>query len=224
AGTGEPGITIASIVKKGRVVITDLSEGMLQVAQENAAKHGIKNIEPIIADVCNLPFADNSFDAISCRFGFMFFPDMLLAAKEMVRVLKPGGRLATAVWAGPEQNFWVTATMAPLNKNMQLSPPPPGAPGILRCAQPNLVADLFKQAGLRDVAEIDVPSKFDFGTAELYWNFMTDVVAPVVAALSKADEATRNKIKSEVLTGINEKYPSGKVAIDASAILIYGQK
>src|SRR6185437_2201452 len=73
AGTGEPGITIASIVKKGRVVITDLSEGMLQVAQENAAKHGIKNIEPIIADVCNLPFADNSFDAISCRFGFMFF-------------------------------------------------------------------------------------------------------------------------------------------------------
>src|SRR5690606_29329799 len=109
AGTGEPGLTIASMLKEGKVTATDISDGMLQVAKENAAKRVINNFETVVCDVCELPFDDNTFDAISCRFGYMFFPDMQLAANEMVRVLKPGGRLATAFWNGPEKNFWVTA-------------------------------------------------------------------------------------------------------------------
>src|SRR5438045_9073820 len=94
AGTGEPGLTIASMIPNGSVVITDLAEGMLDVARENAAQRRIKNIETIACDVSEMPFDDNSIDAISCRMGFMFFPEMLFAAKEMHRVLKPGGRIA----------------------------------------------------------------------------------------------------------------------------------
>lgn len=103
AGTGEPGLTIALRVKDGKVVITDLAEGMLVIARENAERKGISNAEFVSCDVCELPFADNTFDAISCRLGFMFFPDMQLAAKEMFRVLKPGGRLVTSVWDVPEK-------------------------------------------------------------------------------------------------------------------------
>jgi len=72
AGTGEPGLTIAAIVESGKVVITDLAEGMLEVARDKAAKKGIANYETIICDVCELPFEDETFDAVSCRFGFMF--------------------------------------------------------------------------------------------------------------------------------------------------------
>jgi ubiquinone/menaquinone biosynthesis C-methylase UbiE len=122
-GTGEPGLTIVSMVTDGKVFITDLAEGMLEIARENASSRGISNIETHTCDVCELPFDDNTFDAISCRKGFMFFPDMLLAAKEMVRVLKPGGRIAASVWDGPEKNFWVTATMGAINRNLQLLPP-----------------------------------------------------------------------------------------------------
>ena len=111
AGTGEPGLTIASMVNDGKVIITDLSEDMLEIARQNAINRQIKNIETLVCDVCELPFPDNTFDAISCRFGFMFFPDMLLAANELFRVLKPDGRLATSVWNVPENNFWVTAIM-----------------------------------------------------------------------------------------------------------------
>ena len=85
AGTGEPGLTIDKMLKGGKVIITDLSEDMLTIAKENAAKRSISNIETKACDVCELPFTDNSFDAISCRFGFMFFPDMQLAANEMAR-------------------------------------------------------------------------------------------------------------------------------------------
>ncbi|HLG34749.1 MAG TPA: methyltransferase domain-containing protein [Bacteroidia bacterium] len=224
AGTGEPGLTIATMLTGGKVIVTDLAEGMLEVAKENAAKRGIKNFETKVCDVCELPFADNTFDAVSCRFGFMFFPDMLLAAKEMARVLKPGGRVATSVWNVPEKNFWVTATMSALNRNMQLPPPPPGAPGMFRCAKGGFISDLFLQAGLKNISETEISGKLNCRTVDVYWNFMTEVVAPVVAALSKADDATKAKIKSEVFGSVNQKYPGGIIAIDSNALVIYGEK
>ena len=224
AGTGEPGLTIASMLHSGKVIVTDLAEDMLEVALENASRRGIKNIETRVCDVSELPFADNTFDAISCRFGFMFFPDMLLAAKEMVRVLKPGGRIATSVWNISEKNFWVTAIMGTINKNIELPAPSPGAPGMFRCAKPGLMSDLFLQAGLKNISEKEIRGKLDCKTTDVYWNMMTDVAAPVVAAFSKADEAVKEKIKKEVYQIVNQKYPDGNIMIDSSAIVIYAGK
>jgi len=223
AGTGEPGLTIATMLDGGKVTITDLSEEMLIIAKENAARRGIYNIETKACDVCELPFADNSFDAISCRFGFMFFPDMQLAADEMLRVLKPGGRIATSVWNVPEKNFWVTATMGTINKNMELPPPPSGAPGMFRCCKPGLMKEIFEKAGFKNITEKEVPSKLNSGTIETYWNMITEVGAPVVAALSKADDAIRQKIKKEVFELVGQRYPD-HVAIDAGAIVISAEK
>lgn len=224
SGTGEPGLTIAAMLTGGKVIITDLAEDMLEIARENATRRGIKNIETRACDVCELPFADNTFDAISCRMGFMFFPDMLLAAKEMVRVLKPGGRIATAVWNVPEKNFWVTVTMGTISRNMELPPPPPGAPGMFRCAKDGFISDLFSQAGLKNIAQKEIAGKLNSKTTDVYWNMMTEVGAPVVAALSKADDAMKAKIKGEVYQALNQKYPNGNIVIDSSALVIYGEK
>lgn len=223
-GTGEPGLTIASRLNGGKVVITDLAEDMLEIARENAALRGIKNIETMACDVCELPFPNNTFDAISCRFGFMFFPDMELTAKEMVRVLKPGGRMATSVWNVPEKNFWVTAIMGTINRNMDLPAPPPGGPGMFRCAKDGFIADLFAQAGLKNISQKEVGGKLNSKTADTYWNMMTEIGAPIVAALSMADEATKAKIKQEVYGLVQQKYPDGNVVIDSSALIISGEK
>jgi ubiquinone/menaquinone biosynthesis C-methylase UbiE len=223
-GTGEPGLTIASMLKKGKVVATDLSDGMLEIARENAILRGVMNFETLTCDISSLPFDDNTFDAISCRFGFMFFPDMLLAAKEMVRVLKPGGRIAASVWNIPEKNFWITAAMGTINNLMQLPPLPEGAPGMFRCAKNRIMTDLFRHAGLKNITQKEVTGKLPCGTADVYWNFMTEIAAPVVAALGKADETMRLTIKKEVLRKVREKYPFGNVKIDSSAIVIYGEK
>lgn len=224
AGTGEPGLTIASMLKGGKVVITDLSGDMLEIAKENAAARGITNIETVACDVCEMPFNDNTFDAISCRFGFMFFPDMQLAANEMVRVLKPGGRISTSVWNGPEKNFWITAIGGTINRNMQLPQPPPEAPGMFRCAKPGLMEDIFKQAGLKNISVHEVHGKLNCGSADTYWNMMTEVAAPFVAALSKADDEMKEKIKKEVYQQLNEKFPDGNVIIDSSALVVYSEK
>ena len=223
-GTGEPGLTIASMLTDGKVSITDLSEGMLEIAQENAVQRGIENIEIRACDVCELPFDDNTFDAISCRKGFMFFPDMLIAAKEMVRVLKPGGRIAASVWNVPEKNFWITAIMGTISRNIELPTPPAGSPGMFRCAEDGFMSDLFSQAGLKNISLYEIAGKLNSKTTDVYWEMMTEVGAPIVAALSGADDATREKIKTEVYKIVNEKYPDGNVIIDSSAIVIYGEK
>jgi len=71
----------------------DISPGMLTVARSLDA-----SIDWRCGDACELPFADDSFDRVVCQFGLMFFSDRLKALQEMLRVLKPGGRLAVAVW------------------------------------------------------------------------------------------------------------------------------
>ncbi len=224
AGTGEPGLTIAQIVNKGMVTSTDLSEGMMNIAKENAENRGLKNFTTTVCDVCELPFAANTFDAISCRMGFMFFPDMQLAANEMYRVLKPGGRIATSVWNIPEKNFWVTAMMGVLSKNVEMPVAPPGSPGMFRCAGSDIMEDIFKKAGFQNISETEVGGKLNAGTPDVYWEMMTEVAAPVVAALGKADDATKAKIKNEVFEALNLRYPDGRTNIDCSALVVYAEK
>ncbi|MBP9924363.1 MAG: methyltransferase domain-containing protein [Cyclobacteriaceae bacterium] len=224
AGTGEPAFSIASRLTAGKVILTDLADEMLDIAREKASKKGITNVEFRACDVCELPFADNTFDGVSCRMGFMFFPNMLLAAKEILRVLKPGGRIATSVWSTPEKNFWVTALSETINRNMQLPVPSPETPGIFRCSQSGLMTSTFNQAGFKNISESEVICKLKCGTTETYWQMMTEIAAPVVAALSKGDDAMKDKIKREVYELVNKKYPDGNVIMDGSALIIYGEK
>jgi ubiquinone/menaquinone biosynthesis C-methylase UbiE len=224
SGTGEPGLTIATMLKGGKVVATDLAEGMLEVALENAKIRGIKNFEVIASDVSELPFPDNNFDAISCRMGFMFFPDMLLAAKEMVRVLKPAGRIAVTVWSEPEKNLWAGTIMGVIQKNMHVEAPPQGTPGLFRCARRGLISELFEQAGLKNISESEVAGKLNIGNKKAYWNFMTEVAAPVVAALSNADCDMLVTVRREVFNSIKQKYPDGDLSLDSNAFVIYGEK
>ena len=97
-GTGEPGLSIASLSPNGRVVLTDLVPEMLEIARRRARAQGLANIETQVCSADDLPFDDATFDSVSVRFGYMFFPDLAKATSEFARVLKPGGRLCSAVW------------------------------------------------------------------------------------------------------------------------------
>ena len=95
---------------------------------------------------------------------------------------------------------------------------------MFRCAGDGFIAGLFEQAGLKNVSQIEITGKLNAGTTDTYWCMMNEVGAPTVAALSKADDATREKIRKEVYEAISQQFPDGKIMIESSALVIYGEK
>ena len=224
AGTGEPGLTAAALVPRGQVTVTDLSERMLTVAAENATRRGLHNFKTQVCDAGALPFADSHFDAILCRFGFMFFPDITSAAREFARVAKPGARICAAVWSAPDKNPWATTIMGTIARHVSMPAPPPGSPGLFRCAPEGMMRAAFVEAGLRDITEEEVSNTMIHKTPEQYWEFMNDIAAPVVAGLAKADGATRERIRTEVLDLASEFMRNGTIQLLSSATVIVGTR
>lgn len=224
AGTGEPGLTAAARVPRGRVTVTDLAERMLAVTLENAARRGLRNVETRVADAGALPFADASVDAVLCRFGFMFFPDVAAATREFARVAKPGATICTAVWSEAAKNPWATNIMGTIARHVTMPTPPPGSPGLFRCASTGFMSQAFAEAGLRNISEHEVSCDMVHDSPERYWEFMTDVAAPVVAGLVKADDAARERIRAEVLDLTRQSLRNGAVQLRSTATVIVGTR
>lgn len=224
SGTGEPAFSIAAIATKGKVYATDLSEEMLAVARSYADERDINNIEFSVADVSNLPFKDNFFNKISCRMGFMFFPDMQLAANEMFRVCREGGKIAISVWAAPESNEWSVTMTKVLSKYIEAPKPSADAPGMFRCAKPGLVKQLFENAGFKNIKEETVSGELDFGDAENYWLNRTEMSEVTISALNKVNEATRKKIKNELFANCNSRLTNGKLIMSYASLIISAEK
>jgi SAM-dependent methyltransferase len=224
SGTGEPGLTVAAIATAGRVVLSDLSPVMLAAAGRRAVELGLEHVETRECSADALPFEDATFDSVTCRFGFMFFPDIAETAAELVRVLKPGGRLSASVWAGPEGNPWATIAGAAVATDVEVPPPPPDAPGMFRCAAPGMLSAAFEAAGLHDLKESDVPLAIATATPEDYWQLVTDCTAPVVAVLSQVDEATRRRITAAVVAGVRAQCGDGPVRLDGMARCVGGRR
>jgi ubiquinone/menaquinone biosynthesis C-methylase UbiE len=85
----------------GNVVAVDLADRLIALAEAKAAAKRLENIEFRVADMLDLGYPDESFDAVVCVFGIFFVPDMQAAIRELWRMVKPGGRLAITTW-GPD--------------------------------------------------------------------------------------------------------------------------
>ncbi len=224
SGTGEPGLTIAALAPRGHVVLTDLAPEMLDVAMRRAAAQGIANVETRVCSADDLPFGDGTFDSVSVRFGYMFVPDLARATAEFARVLRPGGRLCSAVWAGPEENPWTTVAMRAIAAEVAEAAPDPGAPGIFRCAAPGFFASLYDAAGLRDVVEWDVGVELVTRSPEQYWEMVSEHVAPAAEALRRAGRPARERIAAAVVAGARAYEAGGEVRIPGLARCIAGTR
>ncbi len=151
AGTGVVTRAIAArLPASARITATDLNESMLNHAKTLLPQETRVTWQP--ADALALPFDDQSFDAVVCQFGAMFFPDKVKGYKEARRVLKPGGRFLFNVWDKISDNEFADVVTQTLAKMFPSDPPlflartPHGHHDVTR-----IRADL-KAAGFSDIA------------------------------------------------------------------------
>src|SRR2546425_2475722 len=104
-----------------KLIATDLNEAMMNFAAPKFPPE--ENIEWKQADATELPFADQSFEAVICQFGLMFFPDKEKAARETYRVLKPGGVFLFNVWDAIERNDLTYAAKTIIENYFPDNPP-----------------------------------------------------------------------------------------------------
>ncbi len=224
SGTGEPGLSIARLAPKGRVVLTDLVPEMLAVAARRAEAQEIVNIETKVCSADDLPFGDATFDSVSVRFGYMFFPDLGKATAEFARVLMPGGRLCSSVWIKPDENPWTAITMEAIATEVVVAPPDPTGPHMFRCAAPGVVSALYEAAGLGDVAEWDVDVEVVTQSPAEYWDVMSEHVSIAVAALRQVDEAARDRIRAYAIEKVRAFEKDGEIRVPGVARCIVGTK
>jgi ubiquinone/menaquinone biosynthesis C-methylase UbiE len=198
AGAGDTGFLIAAEVgKDGRVVSSDFSSRMVEVARQRGAELGLTNVDFRVLDAQNLGLADASFDGVVCRWGIMLMPDPAAALRECRRVLKPGGHLAFVVFRTAEENPWAGIPARVLSERGHLPPPTPGIPGILSLGNRDHLERLVEGAGFASYRIESVAMAWRFDDVDAYWKFLVDVTAfgPTLQGLSASDaEIVRNEI------------------------------
>jgi ubiquinone/menaquinone biosynthesis C-methylase UbiE len=209
AGPGDTGFLAARRIGTGRLVSTDLAPSMVDAARKRGAELGIVNADYQVVDAQAMDFAVSSFDGVICRWGFMLMPDPAAGFRECRRVLAPGGRLAFAVFTGPEENPFASIPVRVLADTGHLPPPASGwQPGILALADRTRLQALLDGTGFTSTHVEGVDMTWTFVNADAYWTFLVELTAlgPRIRSLpDAAREAVRDSINQRLASFTSDK-------------------
>jgi ubiquinone/menaquinone biosynthesis C-methylase UbiE len=191
AGLGDTGLLAAELVRPGgSVLITDGAEAMVRAAREHAEELGADNVElrAMQAEWIDLPTA--SVDGVLSRFGYMLLVDPEAALRETRRVLKPGGRVALAVWGPQEDNPWTGVVREAIDALGAGPPVDPQRPGPFSLSAPGAVQEVLETAGFDEVEVEALDVRFEAPSREAWWDYIVQTsptVGDVVGALAPAE-------------------------------------
>jgi SAM-dependent methyltransferase len=199
AGPGDTGLLAAELLRPhGTLVLTDISEGMLDLARARAQELGISNVEFKVMDAewIDLPTAD--VDGVLCRWGYMLLADPGAALRETRRVLKPGGTVALAAWTGPEDNLWASVPPAELVRMGAIEAPDPDAPGQFTWRDPAVIAEALEEAGFV-LAQIDqVDLTFRYPSLDDWWDAQLDLSVRLRDAVTTLTPEQRDELRDAI--------------------------
>jgi SAM-dependent methyltransferase len=201
AGPGDTGFLAAELVKPaGTLISSDASEAMLDIARARAEQMGIDNIEfqRLELEWIDLPTA--SVDAILCRWGLMLLADPEAAAREMRRVLRPGGRVAVAVWDQSAANPWATIPMQAMIERGHVPPPDPGRPGMFALAAPGMLEALLESAGFLYVHVETVELARPYPDIRSFLEETLDLSQMFAEPFRRLDASGRDEVVREIST------------------------
>jgi SAM-dependent methyltransferase len=225
SGTGEPAISLAMQAgERGHVTALDLSADLLEIAKERARARGLRNFTVQQADAHALPFADNSFDLATSRFGVMFFRDPGLAFRELHRVLRPGARACFLAWGSFGQPYW-QSMMGVVHECVGGPLLRPEGPDPFRFAAPGSLSAPLQAAGFANVEEETRTLPWTWpGTVEEVWEQAQAVAVPFRPLLDRVPAERWPEIHARVHAAVEKYYDGKTIAFGASVVLGSGRK
>jgi SAM-dependent methyltransferase len=221
AGLGETGMLAAELVAPmGGVIVSDQADAMLDGARARAVELGLSNIEFQVlgAEWIDLPLA--SVDAVLCRWGYMLLADPPAALAETRRVLRPGGRVALAVWDSVQHNPWALLPTLELIERGLTSPPPPGTPGPFALDDPERVRELLAQAGFADIDVQSLQVEQRHASFDAFWETTLDIAHVFHNAVLSRPEAEIAEIRSGLAARLEPfSEPDGTLAIPGRTLV-----
>src|SRR5262245_35315501 len=196
-GTGAVAACAAPIVgARGLVVGVDISPEMLDLARERMAVHGLNSVVLREGSGEEIPAEDHTFDVVLCSLALMYVIDRVAAAREIARVLRPGGRLVAAVWGGRDECDIVRFQEI---AGRFAGPPPVSGVGPGALADPSEFREQLADARIKTFVEKEILG-FDFSDFHSAWQVLAGVTA---AQLSLDQQRQAQQAVMEVM------YPSG---------------
>jgi ubiquinone/menaquinone biosynthesis C-methylase UbiE len=225
AGSGDPALTIAERVIRGRVIALDSSLAGLLLASTHARRLGFGlRVTFVQADAHAIPLKPNCVDRVTCRCGIMFFKDTGLVMSEVLRVLKPGGRVSFLVWDSFEQPFF-DATVAVVLRLVRGAHMPTEARKMFRFAAPGSLEGVLRAAGFCNIREesLTVPRIWS-GSPEELWAYQQEISTLCHPLFDSIPADSRSKIDAEILTLLS-RFQSGNVlSVPVNVIVVSGQR
>jgi SAM-dependent methyltransferase len=209
AGTGDLGLLVAERVgEAGRVISSDFSAKMLDVARRNGEARGLTQVEYLLLDAERMELDSASVDGVVCRWGYMLMADPAAALKETRRVLRSGEPLAFAVWTTPDRNPWAALPAMTLVQRGHVPPPEPGPPGMFALGDPARISELVTQAGFSEPELEEIEFEFTYADLDDFWDSLTRLAGSFARAIKELPaaevEATRDAIAQNVGPWRNE--------------------
>ena len=225
-GPGEPSLTIAEIVgPSGSVTCTDAVPEMVDAALSEANRRGITNIQFKQCTAESIPFPDNTFDVVVSRLGAMFFPDAHAAVREMLRVAKPDGTLAFAVWHKSEVNPFCYVVTSVIDQHIAPAVADPDAPSAFRFAEPGKLANVMREAGAINVKDDIV--KFDIAapiSPHEFWTLRSQTSDTLRQKLAQLSDDEQSQIAREIEQAVAEFFPANQMKFPTQMLIATGKK
>ncbi|QJW89863.1 class I SAM-dependent methyltransferase [Spirosoma taeanense] len=199
AGAGEQSITTARRVgPSGYVLATDISSNILDYAKQMAQQAGLNNVKTQVMDGENLTLDDETFDAVISRVGLIYFPDQQRALKEMLRVLKPGGKVAAIVYSTPDKNKFFSVPVSIIRNRAKLPPPLPGQPGPFSLGAEGVLEQAFTHAGFSNVRTERIDSPLQLSSASECVKFEKESFGALHQMMSSLSDAEKASVWEEI--------------------------
>ena len=194
-GPGGAGLAAAERVgPAGTVVLTDVVAEMVAIAGVRAEARGATNVRTAVRDLEAIDDPDGTYDAVICREGLMFAVEPERAAREVYRVLRPGGRVAASVWGRRDRNPWLGVVFDAVTAQTGFPVPPPGMPGPFSLSEAGPLAGLLSAAGFADVRIEEVAVSLRAPSFEWWWTRTASVAGPLATILAGLPEPERDAL------------------------------